>query len=114
MTRDFDAVGVEYAFNRLLPTQESVDADTFRHGDPKELAAVVRRLARALDRGSAKHSFGASETRPGGNAVLLRIAGEDLRQIAGKMKARRRKDVEPADYHWEIVAALVSALGALL
>jgi hypothetical protein len=113
----FDAVSIEHAFAQLMGStiggRGTVhDADIFRGGNPSHLAKAIEAAANALEAKANTKTYTAADTQPGGAKARIDVAISRLRKTARAMSTS--KTIEPEDYHWEIVAALVVTVAALL
>ncbi|MDX2152041.1 MAG: hypothetical protein SFV54_14985 [Bryobacteraceae bacterium] len=110
----FDAVSIEHTMARFFKKELGergtfYDADVFRQGVPEDLAEVLRRVAKQLDKRVAKLGLGAEELGPG---ALLRTSAVRLSALADKVAGR--KEDEPEDYHWEVIGAVLLGVTGLL
>ncbi len=109
-----DTFSIEQSFGRLLGIAnrgDVNDADVFKNGSHKSLAAVLKRAAHKLEeRTKALHlcdddTSGSSGARIEAAIATLRLHAETLAKSAVK---------EGQSYQWEIIGALIGIIVAML
>jgi hypothetical protein len=113
----FDAVAIEYAFAQLMGLGTGArglanDADVFRHGDPKDLGALLQQASAALAQRIGSLRFDDAEKENGGAFSRLEVAAAQLQRLGKDLEKRSKAESE--DPHWEVIGALVATVAALL
>ncbi|MEP7731467.1 hypothetical protein [Marinomonas primoryensis] len=117
MSEIYDAVGIENAFARIVGNEigergTEHDADFFRNGDPKKISKALKIAISAIEERLAKIELTSSDHEAGGIGAQLDVAVGRLNKIAINMAGSTKK--EPNDYHWVIVASLLTIINTLL
>ena len=117
MELSFDAVSMEYAFARLVGNEIGArgtehDADVFRSGKPEYLADALTVAIDAIEDRMSIVKLTPSDSEAGQIGAQLQVAISRLRETASSMKDSEVK--EPNDYHWGIIANLLTVINTLL
>ena len=117
MSKIYDAVGIEYAFARIVGNEigargTECDADVFRAGRPSNLSEALSSAIDAIENRISDINFTNEDHESGGIAAQLEVAMKRLSDIADQMT--KMSQSEPNDYHWVIVASLLTVINTLL
>jgi uncharacterized coiled-coil protein SlyX len=112
-----DAVDIEYAFARIIGNNigdrgTEHDADIFRGGDLTNIAGALESAISSMDKRINKLSFSEKDHENGGIRAQLEVAFLQLKKTCLAMK--KQSVIEPNDYHWGMVANLLTVINTLL
>ena len=117
MSYRFDAADIEYAFARVVGNEigergTEHDADYFRSGKPEYLSGALTSVIDAIEERMNNIDFLPTDNEPGEIGAQLRVAMSRLRKVVLSMEQSTKE--EPNDYHWSIVAGLLTVINTLL
>jgi len=117
MSYIFDAANIEYAFARIVGSEigergTEHDADYFRSGKPEYLSEALTCAIDAIEYRMNNVDFLPTDNEPGEIGAQLKVAMSRLRKISSCMQESTQE--EPNDYHWSIVASLLTVINTLL
>ncbi|MGL1930608.1 MAG: hypothetical protein OCC45_02480 [Desulfotalea sp.] len=112
-----DAVDIEYAFARIIGNNigdrgTKHDADIFRGGNLSNIAAAMESAISSIDKRINKLPFRQTDRESGEIGAQLKVAFLQLKKICSTMK--KQSAIEPSDYHWGIVANLLTVINTLI
>ncbi|HIF5585137.1 TPA: hypothetical protein ACX3CS_004627 [Vibrio parahaemolyticus] len=112
-----DAVDIEYAFARIIGNETGArgtehDADVFRGGDISHISDALDSAIASIELRLNRIHFFPSDNESGGIAAQLGVAIMQLKRTSKSMK--ELTVYEPNDYHWGIVANLMTVINTLL
>lgn len=112
-----DAVDIEYSFARIIGNEigergTKYDADIFRSGSVSNISEALDSVVTSIESRFSNISFISDDYESGGIAAQLDVSIKRLKRICKAMKEQHI--YEPNDYHWGIVANLLSIINVLL
>lgn len=117
VTMQVDAVDIEYAFGRVIGNEIGVrgtvhDADVFRGGNLNDISQAMESAIKAIEQRINVLPITEQDQESGEIGAQLGVAMSQLKTTCSIMK--KQKVAEPNDYHWAIVANLLTIINTLI
>ena len=112
-----DAVDIEFAFTRITGNEIgerglSHDADFFRGGNVADISKALQSAIEAIEERYSRLRLNDKDSEPGEIGAQIFVA---ITQLGRATKAMGNTEAsEPHDYHWAIVANLLTVINTLL